>query len=239
MITKPNSSSDAIFDVKSVKRDGESHEFALVRQFLRARYHEEHHALLRDFLPHHLVWGLNSGTPFASVGLQNAGHSPLFLEQYLDQPIEQSLSAAVGQTVKRGQIVEVGNLAASGGFSRQLILALTKSFYEQGIEWVAFTATTRVGAGFQRLGISPVKLVNADPSRIARSSSEWGSYYQLQPAVYVGSVSQGVASLNASPVTAKALADMPVVSLPAELLSETPKALANGLTNLAVGVRHG
>ena len=53
----------------------------------------------------------------AVLGYRRAGSEPLFTERYLDQSIEEAVSAAFGRTVERHRIVEIGNLAADNAWS--------------------------------------------------------------------------------------------------------------------------
>lgn len=52
------------------------------------------------------------GAPLAVLGHRRAADGLLFLETYLDAPIEQAVSSALGRSVARAQIVEIGCLAA-------------------------------------------------------------------------------------------------------------------------------
>ncbi|MDH4172762.1 MAG: thermostable hemolysin, partial [Betaproteobacteria bacterium] len=80
--------------------------------FIAERFCRAYGARLTHFLPHLL--GVMDGLARwqAAAGYAAAGAQALFLEQYLDRPIEQALGAAVGRPLARGSIVEVGNLAA-------------------------------------------------------------------------------------------------------------------------------
>ena len=135
----------------------------------------------------------------AAVGYQAASSGPLFLEQYLDQPIEQRLSQASGSAVRREQIVEVGNLASrSSGWTRQIIMALAPFYYRQGFEWLVITVTPRVLNSFHKLGVGLelLPLAAADPSRLQQDSARWGRYYQEQPLVMAGHIGKGISRLR-------------------------------------------
>src|SRR6185295_7360206 len=60
--------------------------------------------------------GLSSerGEWSAAVGYTVADRQPLFMEQYIDVPVEKLLSRVVGARVVREDVVEVGNLVAAG-----------------------------------------------------------------------------------------------------------------------------
>ncbi len=138
----------------------------------------------------------------AAVGYQTADEGSLFLEQYLDQPIEQVLFECSRQSVSRQQILEVGNLASrSGGWTRQLILALAYFYCHQGFEWIVMTATPQVLNSFHRLGVGLelMPLAAADPRRLQGDASLWGSYYDEQPVVVAGRLRKGLRRLLANP----------------------------------------
>jgi len=89
----------------------------------------------------------------------------------------------------RHQIVEVGNLAASGlGTARTLIVKLTRQLALQGFRWVTFTGTQELLNSFHRLGLAPQSLGLADPARMGPALADWGRYYDSQPQVVYGEI---------------------------------------------------
>lgn len=78
----------------------------------------------------------------AAPGYTPASDDSLFLEQYLDLPVETAIAGHVGHPIARIDVVEVGNLAAiDAGAGRRLIVAMTRHLHRQGLAWVTFTAT--------------------------------------------------------------------------------------------------
>ncbi|MBE0473622.1 MAG: thermostable hemolysin [Rhodoferax sp.] len=129
------------------------------------------------------------GTLHGAAGYRRADSGALFLERYLDVPIEQAILERSGVQVERHQIVEVGNLAASGlGTARTLIAKLTRQLALQGFRWVTFTGTQEVLNSFHRLGLAPQLLALADPARMGESLADWGHYYDNQPQVVFGEI---------------------------------------------------
>jgi hypothetical protein len=129
------------------------------------------------------------GRIIAAAGWRPAGNDTLFLERYLDTPVEQALGRLAGQPVRRERIVEVGNLAAeTSGGSIQVILALAGHLDELGYDWVVFTATSELAGIFARLGLPPLALAPADPARLGREAATWGSYYDSAPVVVAGRI---------------------------------------------------
>ena len=109
-----------------------------------------------------------------------AQRRPLFLERYLDEPIELAVARRSGRPVPREEIVEVGNLAAFGSASaRLLIVALTDLLVAQGFRWVVFTGTPALLNSFQRLALEPLAL--ARPTRRAWARS-WPTGAATMPA---------------------------------------------------------
>ncbi len=162
-------------------------------QFIAERFGRAYGARLTHFLPHLLGVMDGLGRWQAAAGYAAAGAQQLFLEQYLDRPIEQALGAAVGRPIARGGIVEVGNLAAiSAGMARALIPQLARHLHRMGYRWVAFTATCALRNSFQRLGLKPLPIAVADRARLADRGLSWGSYYDQDPQVMAGKISLGL-----------------------------------------------
>jgi hypothetical protein len=161
--------------------------------FIAARFARAYGARLTHFLPHLL--GVRDGLERwqAAAGYAAAGVQELFLEQYLDEPVEETLGRAVRRPVARNDVVEVGNLAAvSAGMARALIPLLARHLHRMGYRWVAFTATRALRNSFHRLGLRPLALAPADPARLPDHGASWGSYYAQDPVVMAGRISLGL-----------------------------------------------
>lgn len=138
------------------------------------------------------------GAWVAALGFSLAGNGNTFLEHYLDAPLENMVASSVGAPVSRQQIVEVGNLAATrAGAARELIVHMTRQLHEQGLSWVAFTATRCLLNSFARLRIGVVALAQADPHRLPGAGKNWGSYYATKPQVMFGDIRSGYGRLAA------------------------------------------
>jgi hypothetical protein len=130
------------------------------------------------------------------VGYTLAGPEPLFLEQYLDQPIQSALTERVGVSVRREEIVEAGNLAAAGaGDARQIIARMTVLLHRLGRSWVVLTLTKALLNSFARLDIHPIAIARADPARLPDGGATWGTYYASDPRVMAASIPLGYARL--------------------------------------------
>jgi hypothetical protein len=139
----------------------------------------------------------DAGELCAVAGVRLANEGELFLERYLDEPIDPLISAAADRPVERAGIVEVGNLAASDtGSARMSIIAITYLLAMGGLEWVAFTGNIGLVNSFHRLGLKPVTLCAADPARLGEDRHSWGSYYESKPWVHVGNIRAGFIHLR-------------------------------------------
>ncbi|NIP72159.1 MAG: hypothetical protein GWO16_03610 [Gammaproteobacteria bacterium] len=86
---------------------GRLHAEAFVRQAFARRYG----ARVGELLPHLVCLVDAGGGLCAAAGVRWAGEGALFLEQYLDRPVEEFFPADGGDAVARKDIVEIGNLA--------------------------------------------------------------------------------------------------------------------------------
>lgn len=150
------------------------------------KFDSQYGAKIQHFLPYLL--SLNDSTQLdAVVGIRLAAESPLFLEQYLNTRIEQSISRAVGRPVDRGQVVEIGNLAAAVPGTASLLFVLLAIVLDRaGVRWVACTATPQVQGMFDRLNFATHTLCRAEATALEDSDQEWGDYYDSLPKVTIG-----------------------------------------------------
>jgi hypothetical protein len=161
-----------------------------VEQFVREAFRLAYGADVRHFMPSLMTLRSDEGALLAALGLRCAGDTPLFLEQYLDRPIESVLAEAAAVPVDRCRLTEVGNFAvgAAGG-GRWLITALTAFLYSAGQTWAVFTCGPELRNAFRRLGVPLYDLAGADAARLADAErASWGSYYDQQPRVMAANV---------------------------------------------------
>lgn len=172
---------------------------APLETFIQQRFRKVYGADIRHFMPE--LFGMHStdGQLCAVAGVRRAQLEPLFLERYLDEPIEPLISAVADHSVDRNTIVEVGNLAASNtGSARLSIIAITYLLAMGGLEWVTFTGNIGLVNSFHRLGLEPATLCAADPDRLGDERQHWGSYYESKPWVHVGNIRAGFVHLRNS-----------------------------------------
>lgn len=162
-----------------------------VEQFVSEIYRARFGAQVRGFAPVLVSLHDAAGDIIAAAGYRPAEGSPLFLERYLDGPVDGPLACG------REGIVEVGHLAASRpGAGRQLILLMGPHFAAQGYQWVVSTLTEELRHLFRRLGIVPLALGTADPARLGEEAASWGRYYDHRPLVVAGRIEAAVQALS-------------------------------------------
>lgn len=177
---------------------------AFVRGAFAHRYRAQIHAL-----PDCLMALRRAGGELTAVaGLRFASTAPLFLEQYLDGPVERYLDP-LGAIARTG-IVEIGSLAApTPGQVRYLMIALTTYLYSAGYRWVVCTAISSLRNTLSRMGLTPVLLGAADAARLGPAAGDWGRYYEEHPQVIAGHLAEAAALLDAR----SARPDCPVYAL--------------------------
>lgn len=156
---------------------------AQVECYIGTKFADEYGAELYHFLPRLLTMQCR-GRLSAAVGVNAAGNGSLFIEQYMDQSIEQILSEDLGRAIARDEVVEIGNLVASHrGASQLLFVVLASALYHAGYRWVVFTATRQVARIFAKLHCATIDLGAADPQRLGSAIERWGNYYHAEPHV--------------------------------------------------------
>ena len=166
---------------------------AFIRQIFRVRFGAE----VRHFAP--VLVGLHDtdGTLVAAAGYRAADSGPLFLERYLDAPIERRLQAATDAPVARSRVAEVGHLAAARpGEGRRLIAMMAPLMAREGFEWVVSTLTQELRQLFVRMGVAPLALGVADPAMLGDQAADWGSYYDHRPLVQAGQLQLALQALQ-------------------------------------------
>ncbi len=160
---------------------------AEVERFIRAVYAERFGATVRRFAPCLVSLRDGEGRIVAAAGYRFAGTQPLFLERYLDEPVDAALHRSAGAWPSRDGIVEVGHLAAArAGEGRRLILLLGPHLAARGAQWVVSTLTEELRHLFVRIGVTPLALGAADPARLGDEAADWGDYYAHHPVVLAG-----------------------------------------------------
>ncbi len=176
--------------VSQQSSDRQAVEAGIMRKFERA-----YGAHLKHFLPDLLRLDV-AGELGAVAGIRAARGGALFLEQYLDRPVQQAVAHAFMTPVDRDEIVEIGNLAANvPGLAYSLFAALATTLSAAGYRWVVCTATPQVAQMLSKMGFSAQAICPADPSMLESDPTEWGEYYATRPRVMAGDVGLAAAQV--------------------------------------------
>lgn len=156
-----------------------------LERFIYNSFRLNYGAQVRHFMPLLVSLRNTKGDLIAVCGFRNAGLEKLFLETYLDEPIDAVLSSMSGKKVARDDVVEVGNFASfPPGMSRHMIPILAAYIHIIGAKWTVFTATPRIRNAWRRLGINLAQVCKADKEKLdCDYREEWGSYYDACPYV--------------------------------------------------------
>lgn len=169
-----------------------------VETFIQRVFDQSYGAQLSAFYPTLLSFR-HDGILRAAVGVRPARGGETFAEHYLHDQVESLIANRWEQAVSREAVAEVGNLALVGpGEARWVIAAVTTFLHARGYRWVLFTAVRPLVNAFQRLGLSPVQLTEADPARLSDGGRAWGRYYDERPVVCVGDILSGYRKLGGS-----------------------------------------
>ena len=170
---------------------------AQVEHFIRSVYRERYGADVREFSPTLVSLHNEQGDIVSAAGFRAASQEPLFLERYLDAPVQTRLARLGYAAPQRAQIVEVGHLASiKAGSGKSLILQLAPILAAQGFQWVVSTLTEELRHLFLRLGIAPLALGMADPELLGEAASGWGSYYEHHPVVLAAQLDLALQALS-------------------------------------------
>lgn len=176
-------------------RAGESSR-AELEAYVQARFAAKHGAEVRTFMPTLISFRDRQDELRGVAGIRSAAEGALYLEQYLDQPIETSLQAGVqlhsidrggARAIRRDEIVEVGNLAgASCRAAVRMVAQLPVFLMQRKYSWIVFTATSAVRQILEGFGAPLIELGRADATHVAGSADAWGRYYETDPRVFAG-----------------------------------------------------
>ena len=167
--------------------------------FIHQQFAAQYGANIQKFLPY-LMTLESAGQISTGLGIRLAGPTPLFVEQYLDESIEKTIEKRHCISIKRHNLVEIGNLAsAQKGLTKLLFMALTAYLQKTGVEWVVCNATPLVQNNFSRLGFQYFPLCKADKRRLITGHDQWGSYYDTPSEVTLINVYQAYLCLLGKP----------------------------------------
>ena len=163
-------------------------------EIAQRRYRERYAA---DIAPSYARWVAEEAAPGhgAVLGYRDAAEGPLFLETYLDSPIEAAIAEALHRPVSRNQIVEIGSFAADNCLAMARLWASAASRLVGSHSIAVATLTRPMRAMFARIGLPLTEIAVATADRLDGGASRWGRYYDEDPRVCVGLIADGQAAL--------------------------------------------
>lgn len=156
-----------------------------VEAFIHAVFKVSYGADVTEFMPTLVALRDENGVLMAAFGMRSAAEEQLFLEQYIDTPIERLLTEGLGKNITRDQITCIGNLAVSNPRNASVLIAhIIQHSLDIGIEWCVATAHHSLQNGLVKSGRDVYPLHIADKARLpADQQTVWGSYYDTLPQV--------------------------------------------------------
>ena len=166
--------------------DHDSGERASLEARIRSGFGMHFDACIAGFMPRFAFYRHVSGAT-GVIGIRRASNEPLFLESYLNTPVESIISDATGASVSRNRIAEVGQFVVDDrdivtSFFRDLVPFLL----DNGYDWVCFTGTDRIRALLARVGFHGLPIARAEAARARDTGDRWGRYYDFDPVVILG-----------------------------------------------------
>lgn len=157
-------------------------------ELVRRRFQETHGAQVNPAYGQILHVSRN-GAAQAALGYRRAGSEALFLERYLDCPIEDCLSAALGRPIRRDSVIEIGNLAADDAFAMVSLWGSAANDLGAACEVAVATLTAPLRSMFARMSVPLHVLARATAERVHEPAA-WGRYYDSDPRVCAGAITE-------------------------------------------------
>ncbi|MDP2154138.1 MAG: thermostable hemolysin [Methylotenera sp.] len=156
-----------------------------IEQFIHDVFAHTYGADVQHFMPQLISLRDENNELVAAFGMRKAHIEPLFLERYLDAPIETVMSNRFNRVITRHQITEIGNLAVANPRNAGVLIAnIIQHNLDINIEWCVATAHHSLQNGLVKGGRDVYALQGADKSRLsATEQATWGSYYDNSPQV--------------------------------------------------------
>jgi len=160
---------------------------AAARQLIERRYAIVHNAIPAADYPHFCVveTAAHAGLE-AALGFRIAANERLFLEAYLDDPVEVAVSRLYGRAISRDRIAEIGAHASDRSRATVALWARTARHLDEMADVAVAVLTAPLRSMLLRLGIEIQEIGDADPARLPQGGAGWGHYYEQNPRVCAG-----------------------------------------------------
>ncbi|MEO6368839.1 MAG: thermostable hemolysin [Steroidobacteraceae bacterium] len=129
---------------------------------------------------------MRSAQQGAALGFRRASEGRLFLESYLDAPVEKLLAERLNWQVERARIVEIGSLAANSPQELIRLWCCAAHALVQESDVGIAVLTRRLRVMLRKVGITLHELAPALPGRVSSAGGAWGTYYTNDPVVCAG-----------------------------------------------------
>lgn len=156
-----------------------------VESFIAAIFKQVYGADIQHFMPQLVALRDDRGILMAAFGLRQAATEKLFLEQYLDEPIEVLMTRQLGRRITREEITCIGNLAVANPRNAGVLIAhVIKHSMSMNLPWGVATAHHSLQNGLIKGGRDLYPLAVANPERLTiEERAHWGSYYKHLPQI--------------------------------------------------------
>lgn len=165
--------------------------------FIAQGYRRAFGARLQSFYPSLIVLSRSDEQLCGAVAARYAEGQTLFIEQYLDHPVEREIARMATKPVSRSSVVEIGSLCVTRPAMTYPFISMIGSWLQAyGVEWLVFSLTRTLQRLFQRAEVDMFDLGPANAHRLSSSDNDWGSYYDHDPRVMAARLDQGLVNFH-------------------------------------------
>lgn len=166
------------------------------KTLITERYQAAHGAQVEGTYEHYEMIVGRGGHAEATMGYRFAGDEPLFLEAYLDNPIEHVLGLRLDAMIDRRRIVEIGDHASRSALATIALWRRAASRLEPHADFVVAVLTASLRSMFDRIGLNLIELAPARAACLPQTAENWGRYYESDPMICAGEIAAGRACFD-------------------------------------------
>ena len=156
-----------------------------VEAFIAEVFYRAYGARVKNFMPRLIALRDENYHLMAAFGMREASVSPLFLEQYVDDPIEAVIEKTLRLNIRREHITEIGNLAVVNPRNAGILIShVIEHSINAGVQLCVATAHHTLQNGLIKGGCDVFPIHAVDIERLpAAEQADWGRYYDNQPQI--------------------------------------------------------
>ncbi len=114
----------------------------------------------------------------AAAGIRLAESGPLFLERYLQYPVEQETGMCFKTAVRRESIVELSNIISVWrGNNKLLLMLLIDLLHKVNREWLLLLSNREVEDALKKINFTTIRLSDISAKILNGEKEQWGSYF--------------------------------------------------------------